>query len=110
MGYPPPLPYSEYVDRSGTDMRQFLTRCALFFLIGCSVVGCGSLDRTFVFCPRRYPAGDWGPGGTNFEDAWFEAPDGTRLHGWFAEAANPRAVVLYAHGNAGSVADRADVL
>src|SRR5439155_17149604 len=45
-----------------------------------------------------------------FEDAWFEADDGTRLHGWFAEAKNPRAVVLHTHGNAGNVTHRAPLL
>src|SRR5262249_30905744 len=37
------------------------------------------------------------------EDAWFQAEDGTRLHGWFCPAANARAVVLYTHGNVGNV-------
>ncbi|MBS0207327.1 MAG: alpha/beta hydrolase [Planctomycetes bacterium] len=37
------------------------------------------------------------------EDAWFESADGTALHGWLARCAEPRAVVLYCHGNAGNI-------
>jgi fermentation-respiration switch protein FrsA (DUF1100 family) len=38
-----------------------------------------------------------------FEDAWFAAPDGIRLHGWYCPHPQPRAIVLYAHGNAGNL-------
>ena len=39
-----------------------------------------------------------------FEDAWFQAADGTKLHGWFLPHEKPRAVVLFCHGNEGNVA------
>jgi fermentation-respiration switch protein FrsA (DUF1100 family) len=39
----------------------------------------------------------------DFEDAWFSAGDGTRLHGWYCPCKEPRAVLLYAHGNAGNL-------
>jgi uncharacterized protein len=43
-----------------------------------------------------------------FEERWLEAPDGTRLHGWWLRAAPPRkGHVLLCHGNAGNVGDRA---
>jgi fermentation-respiration switch protein FrsA (DUF1100 family) len=69
-----------------------------------------SLEEAIVFAPRPYPRGDWRADGPGVEDAWFESPDGLRLHGWFAEAREPRAVVLYAHGNAGNVTDRRHAL
>jgi uncharacterized protein len=69
----------------------------------------GELERSLVFHPSRYPAGNWQPPGLAFEDAWFTAADGTRLHGWYVPHEHPRAVVLFCHGNAGSVADWADV-
>jgi fermentation-respiration switch protein FrsA (DUF1100 family) len=37
--------------------------------------------------------------------ARFNADDGVHLHGWFFEHPQPRAVVLFCHGNAGSVPD-----
>jgi hypothetical protein len=45
-----------------------------------------------------------------FEDARFTAEDGTRLHGWFVPHSHPRAVVLFAHGNAGNISHRAETL
>jgi fermentation-respiration switch protein FrsA (DUF1100 family) len=71
--------------------------------------GCMSLDRSVVFIPSRYPEGNWRSSGQEFEDAWFQSADGTRLHGWFAEAKDARAVVLHTHGNAGNVTSRVDL-
>ena len=45
-----------------------------------------------------------------FEDAWFTAADGTKLHGWYLPVDNPRAYLLFAHGNAGHLAHRAPLL
>lgn len=77
--------------------------------VGCAPLGGRPLEDSIVFQPRAYPDGDWS-GGRGVTDARFNSADGTRLHGWFAEASRPRAVVLYAHGNAGNVTDRQYVL
>lgn len=80
-----------------------------------SILGCTpsmsqrALEDAIVYQPRPYPEGNWQTNSA-LEDAWFESEDGSRLHGWFAEAQQPRAVVLYAHGNAGNVTDRLPVL
>jgi uncharacterized protein len=68
------------------------------------------LEESVVFHPNRYPEGDWQPRGLDVEDARFESADGTRLHGWFIERENPRAVVLFCHGNGGNVATWGDEL
>lgn len=65
------------------------------------------LEDYLIFFPDKYPAGDWRPAGLVYEDAWFQAADGTRLHGWYCPHAQPRAVVLFAHGNAGNLSHRA---
>jgi uncharacterized protein len=67
-------------------------------------------EESFLYFPTKYPDGDWNPPGLVFEDAWFDAADGTHLHGWFVPVENPRAVVLFAHGNAGNLSHRADLL
>jgi fermentation-respiration switch protein FrsA (DUF1100 family) len=90
--------------------RRLLLWTPILVLVILPFTGCLTLDRQFVYYPSRYPEGDWKPGGTEFEDVWFEAEDGTRLHGWFAEAKNPRAVVLHMHGNAGNITHRAELL
>jgi fermentation-respiration switch protein FrsA (DUF1100 family) len=71
-----------------------------------ALLGCGCL----VFLPSKYPEGNWHLDAPLYEDAWFRAGDGVGLHGWFAEAAQPRAVVLYAHGNAGNITNLHPVL
>ena len=67
-------------------------------------------EESMIFFPMRYPDGDWQPDGLAFEDAWFQAADGTRLHGWYVAHDNPRAVALFCHGNAGNITHRADML
>lgn len=67
-------------------------------------------ERKVVYQPIQYPNGNWGLGGVEFEDAWFTAEDGTRLHGWFSPHPNPRAVALFCHGNAGNLTHRSRTL
>ncbi|HEY2761113.1 MAG TPA: alpha/beta hydrolase [Pirellulales bacterium] len=67
-------------------------------------------EESLLFFPAKYPDGDWNPPGLAFEDAWFDAADGTHLHGWFVPCEHPRAVALFAHGNAGNLSHRADLL
>ena len=73
--------------------------------------GCASMakmERSAVFQPARYPEGNWQPVGISFEDANFTSADGTRLHGWYMPYQQPRAAILYCHGNGGNVAYWAD--
>lgn len=81
---------------------------------GCSSPGLSSplrpLERRLVYYPAGPETGDWQPSGLEFEDAWFEAADGTRLHGWFLPCERPRGVVLFAHGNAGNLTLRTGFL
>jgi uncharacterized protein len=67
-------------------------------------------EQSLVFFPTRYPDGAWHPSDLTFEDAEFRAADGTRLHGWFVPCDNPRAVILFSHGNGGNLSHRADIL
>lgn len=66
-----------------------------------------SIDELLLFFPSKFPRGDWKPRDLQFQDVFFEAEDGTKLHGWYCPAKKPRAVALVAHGNAGHVASRA---
>jgi len=67
-------------------------------------------ENWLIYFPARYPDGNWSPEGLPVEDAWFQAADGTRLHGWYVAHPDPRAVVLFCHGNGGNVAYWSDVL
>lgn len=67
-------------------------------------------ENSLLFVPFQYPAGEWKPPGLKFEDAEFQAADGTKLHGWYVPADDPSAVILFCHGNAGNVTHRADLM
>ena len=88
--------------------RPFIVGLLISYLL--FVVMSMLFEETFIFFPVRYPEGDWQPGWLTFEDAWFRSEDGLRLHGWYAGHKEPRAVVLFCHGNAGNVTHRAETL
>jgi hypothetical protein len=70
------------------------------------------LRRTGMFFPDVYPAGRWDVKAWMIEPAehYFKTPDGVKLHGWFFRAANPDApVIVWCHGNAGNLTDRAEM-
>ena len=95
-------------------MDRRTAQAGMIFLLGLASAGCtfssnpssGSLaqvERSLIYHPAPYPQGDWQAADLIHEDAWFAAEGGPRLHGWFCPAQNPRAVVLYMHGNAGNI-------
>ena len=68
-----------------------------------------SLLGRFIFYPETPHAGTPATVGLTYEDAWFPAADGARLHGWWVPG--PRAeTVLWFHGNAGNISHRLDNL
>ncbi len=64
------------------------------------------LTSALLFFPEKYPAGNWTPRDLRFQDAWFKADDGTRLHGWLCKADQERGMIFFAHGNGGNIATR----
>lgn len=68
------------------------------------------LENSLIYFPVLYPDGDWKPRGIEFEDVWFDASDGTQLHGWYVPRENARAAVLFCHGNGGNLTHRIDSL
>ncbi|MBT4867688.1 MAG: alpha/beta hydrolase [Planctomycetaceae bacterium] len=107
-------------------MRRFARLVLLCFAvsIGSLIAGCASpllkspllksplatYEHSHVYYPSKFPEGNWHPEDLQFEDARFTAEDGTKLHGWFVPHENPRAVVLFAHGNAGNITHREESL
>ena len=61
-------------------------------------------ERKLLYPAPRLDVADWNPPELPFEDVFFDAEDGTRLHGWYVEHPHPRAVALYCHGNGEYVA------
>jgi len=56
-------------------------------------------DRLIDATPKNYQL-------EAYEDVFFSAQDGTRLHGWFVHGPDERAVLLWFHGNAGNISHR----
>ncbi len=69
-----------------------------------------TLDEKLLFYPSKYPEGNWKPAGLTYDDVWFTTDDHVQLHGWYCPCRNARAVILYAHGNAGNLTHRLPVL
>ena len=66
--------------------------------------------RTGMFFPDRYPVGVWDTSSllVKPEDHTFTTSDGVRLHAWLFRAAAPHAPwLIWYHGNAGNLTDRA---
>lgn len=70
------------------------------------------LENFLVYQPAVYPAANpaWRLNGLAFEDVELPSTDGVMLHGWFAPAESPAAVVLLLHGNGGNVTSMTDEL
>lgn len=64
-------------------------------------------EKGIVFFPERYIEATPKDYGLEFyEEVFFPAQDGTRLHGWFVHGPDERAVLLWFHGNAGNISHR----
>ena len=64
-------------------------------------------EKGIVFFPERFlEASPKDYQLESYEDVYFEAVDGTRLHGWFVDGPDDRAVLLWFHGNAGNISHR----
>jgi len=62
-------------------------------------------EKGIIFFPDPYLIGSPKDYGLEYEEAWFEAEDGVRLHGWWVP--RPGApVYLWFHGNAGNISHR----
>lgn len=69
------------------------------------------LDQFFVYHPEPWEDRDWKSlSGLPLEDVWFPSADGVKLFGWYVEARADAGVLLWCHGNAGTVINRVENL
>jgi fermentation-respiration switch protein FrsA (DUF1100 family) len=103
---------------AGMQTTVRLRRAFIAAFVATNCTGCAfnrngrivPLENAIIY-PASGPApADWRPLGLRCEDVQFESADGTRLHGLFCPVENPRAVVLYFHGNGGNITNTAGVL
>jgi len=67
-------------------------------------------ERWLVYPAPPHHVADWVAADLPHEDVYFDADDGTKLHGWYVPHAKAKAVVLFAHGNGEHVARLAPLL
>jgi len=86
-------------------------------------------EEKLIYFPSKYPKGVWemtkihtdeGHIALKIEDCWFSTQDGVKLNGWIWSASPkksgglspipPGMVLLFFHGNAGNITDRADMI
>jgi fermentation-respiration switch protein FrsA (DUF1100 family) len=91
----------------------------VIFLVVCFtgvIVLMAVFERSLIYFPTRYPEGFWDTeavargSGCTIEDEYFTADDGVHLHGWWCRRVSGGAtdpVLLFFHGNAGNLSDRA---
>lgn len=80
---------------------------AVLVVLGVVVGQTSLLDRMLIFFPERELVGDPRALGMEYENVFFEAADGVRLHGWFVPGRSDN-TLLWFHGNAGNIAHRLD--
>ncbi len=85
--------------------------CALALLLALYLVASPRFgERAYhyaLFAPWKYPIGnyhgDLGSSG-RFEDVFFDAVDGSKLHGWFFQGTEKKAIIVN-HGKTGNITD-----
>mgnify|MGYP003863237067 CR=1 FL=1 len=81
----------------------------LFSATGCASGPLGRLERSMLYQPSPAQVGDWADvNKRGFQEVDFESHDHTKLHEWFYDHPEQRAVVLFLHGNGGNVATWAE--
>jgi fermentation-respiration switch protein FrsA (DUF1100 family) len=71
------------------------------------------LYTNMLFHPYPYPEGDYELSeiaGVPYEDVYFHASDGTRLHAWYFKQEGAPFTVLMSHGNTGNISGRPKLL
>ncbi|HEY0370359.1 MAG TPA: alpha/beta hydrolase [Thermoanaerobaculia bacterium] len=91
-----------------------MTRALIFVLVLLLAVLAFAqvLRRTGMFFPDLYPTGRWNVSDwlVTPEEHWLISDDGVKLHAWWFRATDAKApVMIWFHGNAGNLTDRAEM-
>ncbi len=89
--------------------RRIVVRALGFTLL--LAVGTGLLLRgllpQFLYFPAPGQGATPGRPGVDYEEVWLRTEDGVSLSAWYVPGPDPSRVVLWFHGNAGNLSDRA---
>ncbi|MET0052037.1 MAG: alpha/beta hydrolase [Candidatus Thiodiazotropha sp.] len=97
-------------------MRRTLRRIATLALFGGMLVYAALLASLYwnqsnlLYLPSRAIAATPEQIGLEYQDVTLRSADGVTIHGWYLGHENPRATLLYMHGNAGNIGHRLETL
>jgi fermentation-respiration switch protein FrsA (DUF1100 family) len=111
------------VERASRRAGRRWLRVLVVALLACAIIAVAVVffEESLIYFPSRYPEGRWDTGilsegfpGT-VQDHYFDTSDGVRLHGWWARPADAGLgtgdmLLLFFHGNAGNLSDRAELM
>jgi uncharacterized protein len=81
---------------------------AWLIAVACALGVLYYLANQAVYYPSKYPEGFWDAQKlVGASDAFIDASDGVKLHGWWVERQGSPLVTLFLHGNAGNITYRA---
>ncbi len=97
-------------------MASLIKNKIISLAIICCVIGCliavrrlgMFLENKFIYYPTKefyYIPTDFG---LEYNDVFFNAGDGVKLHGWYVPSRGSKSAILFFHGNAGNISDRID--
>ncbi len=79
-----------------------------FACVSCFYFYVRYLEKSILYYPIRQLEFSPSDIGLHYEDVFFTAGDNTKLHGWFVPAIDPKATVIFVHGNGGNISHRLD--
>jgi len=91
-------------------LRILITLAAIVLILVVTLAAFAEYQkRNGMFFPSRYPEGSWATDSLRVKprEVFFPSVDGTRLHGWVFDAAPSSPLVIWFHGNAGNLSERA---
>jgi fermentation-respiration switch protein FrsA (DUF1100 family) len=97
-------------------MKQILTRMAqslIFILVTVWILLCLLLylfQPKFVYYPYSTIQITPEETGLRYEEVYLTTGDGLKIHGWFVPHEDPRATLLFLHGNGGNISHRLEKL
>lgn len=86
-------------------IRKFLI---VFAFISCFYFYVRYLEKNSLYYPSRQLEFDPSDIGLAYDEVFFEASDGIKLHGWFVPAQGSNIFVVFVHGNGGNISHRMD--
>ena len=82
---------------------------SLAVLLCAGLALCGCKNR-FLFYPYGTIVATPAAAGIEYEDVYYRAEDGVRLHAWWVPAPGARGTVLFCHGNGGNISFLIDTI